>query len=190
MLSTLLTKLSTIKQNKTLKFSGFVLSILYPFCVFYALIRGMPLRWFSFFLLILILSAFLRSGRKIILVVGLVLICALLFSNNEFFLKLYPVCMNMLVCFSFWISLKDKPLITLFAEKMGHKITPNIAHYTRKATIAWGIFMIFNTLVSFVTLLTPMWFWTLYNGLISYLLIGIMFAGEYLIRRRCQHESI
>jgi len=107
-----------------------------------------------------------------------------------FFLRLYPVCMSALVCFSFWISLRDKPLITAFAEKMGQEMTPEVICYTRKVTIVWGIFMALNTAVSLITLMTPMWFWTLYNGLIFYILMGLMFVGEYCIRRRVQHESL
>jgi uncharacterized membrane protein len=33
-----------------------------------------------------------------------------------------------------------------------------------------------------------MW-WSLYNGLIAYLLMGLLFAGEYLIRRRTQKQD-
>lgn len=187
---TLSQKLSMIRKSKALKACGFILPILYPFCVFWALHKGMSLRWLSLFLLIIVLSAFLRSHRKTFLAAGLFLTSALLLFNNEIFLKLYPVCMNMLICFSFWISLKTKPLITVFAEKMGQEMTPDVLHYTRKVTIAWGIFMALSTLISIITLSTPMWIWTLYNGLISYLLIGLMFGGEYLIRRRCQHESL
>lgn len=30
--------------------------------------------------------------------------------------------------------------------------------------------------------------WALYNGFISYLLMGLMFAGEWLIRRRVRRR--
>ena len=98
--------------------------------------------------------------------------------------------MNFIVCLSFWLSLREKPLVTLFAEKMGHKPDKNMLSYTKKATIAWAIFMTVNTIVSIITLFTNLWFWTLYNGLISYILIGIMFIAEYLIRRRRINESV
>ncbi len=187
----LLLRLKKLLMNhKLLKAMVLFLSLLYPFCVFWALRCGVSLRWMALFLLIFVLSAFLRSQQKIILGIGLVLAGLLLFFNNEIFLKLYPVCMNTLICASFWLSLRDKPLITAFAEKMGQQMTPAVLQYTRKATIAWGIFMALNTLISLITLLMPMWFWTLYNGFIAYLLIGIMFGGEYLVRRRCQYESI
>lgn len=185
-----LKKLSMINQNKILRILGLVLSVLYPFCVFLALQQDISLRWLSLFLLVLVLSAFFRSRQKAILFTGLILVSSLLFLNNEFFLRLYPVCMSAVFCFSFWISLRDRPLITVFAEKMGQRITPVVAHYTRNVTIAWGIFMTFNTLISITTLFLPIWIWTLYNGLIFYILMGLMFVGEYLIRRRLHHESV
>lgn len=187
----LLLRLKKLLMNhKPLKGMLLILSVLYPFCVFLALLHGVSLRWMALFLLVLVLSAFLRSQQKIILCIGSVLVVFLLFFNNEIFLKLYPVCMNTLICTSFWLSLRDKPLITVFAEKMGQQMTPVVSCYTRKATIAWGIFMALNTFISLITLFMPMWFWTLYNGLIAYFLIGLMFGGEYLIRRRCQYESV
>ena len=179
-----------LTTNKVLKAFGFVFILLYPFCIFLMLKRGLSLRFMSLLLFVLILSSFLRSGKKVFLYVGFVLITGLLLFNNDLFLRLYPVCMNFIVCLSFWLSLREKPLVTLFAEKMGHKPDKNMLSYTKKATIAWAIFMTVNTVVSIITLFTNLWFWTLYNGLISYILIGIMFIAEYLIRRRRINESV
>ena len=108
--------------------------------------------------------------------------CLLL--DNILFLMLYPVCMNFLICSAFLLSLKGTPLITVFAEKMGHSLTPDVLSYTRKATWAWGIFMAINTLVSLITVFLPLSYWTFYNGFLSYILIGLMFGAEYLCRRR------
>jgi uncharacterized membrane protein len=36
----------------------------------------------------------------------------------------------------------------------------------------------------YTALFTSMATWTLYNGLIAYLLMGLLFAGEYLVRLR------
>ena len=176
--------------NKILKVIGVIFALLYPFCVFLLLNSGVSMRFMSLLLLVLVLSGFLRSQKKIFLCVGLVLILGLLIFDNDLFLRLYPVCMNALICFSFLISLRGKPLITVFAEKMGNKATPEMLSYTKKATVAWGVFMFINTAISFFTLFLPLDIWTLYNGLISYILIGMMFGIEYLIRRRCMRESI
>ena len=176
--------------NKILKVLGIIFALLYPFFVFLMLKNGLSLRLIALLLVVLVLSSFLRSKQKALLFIGFALIFGLLFSNDELFLRLYPVCMNLFVCISFWMSLHEKPLITVFAEKMGHKPTKQMLSYTKKATIAWTVFMAINTIISIFTLFSPLWIWTLYNGLISYILIGIMFCAEYLVRRRCMNESI
>ena len=171
--------------NKILKVLGIIFALLYPFFVFFMLKSGLSLRLVALLLTVLVLSSFLRSRQKAFLLIGFVLILGLLFSNDDLFLRLYPVCMNFSVCMSFAMSLYEKPLITVFAEKMGHKSTDKMLSYTKKATIAWAVFMGLNTFISILTLFADIWIWTLYNGLISYVLIGIMFGAEYLIRRRC-----
>ena len=171
--------------NKILKILGIVFALLYPIFVFFMLKNGLSLRLIALLLVVLVLSSFLRSKQKTLLFVGLALIFGLFFSNDELFLRLYPVCMNFFVCMSFAMSLYEKPLITVFAEKMGHEATKEMQSYTKKATIAWAVFMGINTFISILTLFASLWIWTLYNGLISYVLIGIMFGAEYLIRRRC-----
>ena len=51
-------------------------------------------------------------------------------------------------------------------------------------TIAWTVFLVSNAGVSAAT---GVWGtldqWTLWNGLISYLLMGALFGGEYAVRR-------
>ena len=172
---------------KWVKTAGVFLSILYPFAVFFLIKSGHSFRPIAFVLLAVLLASFLQTQRKALLWVGLFLLVGLIVSDHIFFLKIYPVCMNFLVCMGFFMSLKDIPLIAVFAQKMGHPMTPKVKAYTRKATIAWGIFMAINTLISFVTVFLPLSFWMIYNGFVSYILIGSMFAGEYFVRQRSVH---
>ena len=63
--------------------------------------------------------------------------------------------------------------------------------YTRKATVVWAIFMFFNTVISLITVFLSTKIWVLYNGFISYILIGIMMTTEYIIRKgkeKCSHQ--
>ena len=56
--------------------------------------------------------------------------------------------------------------------------------YLRKVTIAWLTFFLINAAISALTAISgSLKLWTLYNGFISYLLIGVMFAAEFLIRQ-------
>jgi len=57
--------------------------------------------------------------------------------------------------------------------------------YTRRVTQVWCGFFVLN---GSVALVTALWAsdatWALYNGLISYCLMGCLFAGEWLVRRK------
>ena len=57
--------------------------------------------------------------------------------------------------------------------------------YVRKVTLAWAIFFILNGTIALVTVFIPdKSYWSIYNGAISYALMGVMFLGELLIRHR------
>jgi uncharacterized membrane protein len=63
---------------------------------------------------------------------------------------------------------------------------PAIAvRYTRKVTQVWAGFFLANGLFT-VSLIVyaPLSWWALYTGLISYALIGLLFAVEWLVRQR------
>ena len=63
---------------------------------------------------------------------------------------------------------------------------PEVAiRYTRKVTLAWSVFFFCNGLcAALLTLWAPLSWWMLYTGLISYGLMGLLFAIEWLIRQR------
>ena len=51
--------------------------------------------------------------------------------------------------------------------------------------LAWiGFFLVNGTIAVWTVVWGTIDQWALYNGLIAYLLIGAMFAGELLVRRR------
>jgi uncharacterized membrane protein len=52
-----------------------------------------------------------------------------------------------------------------------------------------GFFVINGTIAAALTLWAPLAWWTLYNGLIAYLLMGLLFAGEWLVRQRVRGRT-
>ena len=161
-----------------------IIAIAYPFAILYCLVNEYSLRYLSFVLLLPILINFTKIRSYLLLGCGLLLVALTAIYNEKIFLKLYPTIMNSMVCLLFLCSLKKKPLITFFAEKMHYEITSEVKKYTKNATLAWGIFMLFNAIASFLTIFAPDWIWAVYNGFISYILIGIMFLAELLYRRK------
>lgn len=112
-------------------------------------------------------------------------------SNSVIILKYYPVCVNALMFLLFFTSLLRPPSLI---ERIARMSTPDLpeagVRHTRKVTMVWCGFFILNGGMAFYTVWgTGFGFWALYNGLISYTLMGILFAGEYLIRIRVQRNN-
>jgi uncharacterized membrane protein len=101
-------------------------------------------------------------------------------------LKLYPVAMNGLMLVLFGASLVRGPSAV---ERIARLAEPDLpiqaVDYTRRVTQVWCAFFLMNGLIA---LFTALWasdaVWTLYNGLVAYVLMGLLGGGEWLIRRR------
>ncbi|MOA12225.1 hypothetical protein D3C78_1321990 [compost metagenome] len=62
--------------------------------------------------------------------------------------------------------------------------------YTRRVTQVWALFFLANGLVVIaLNLWAPLSWWTLYTGLIAYGLMGLLFAGEWLVRQRVRRQA-
>jgi uncharacterized membrane protein len=105
-------------------------------------------------------------------------------------LKAYPVLLSLTFAAVFAYSLWAPPTIIERIARVSHPDLPLEANsYLRKVTIAWVIFLLVNAGISAATAASGnLRVWTLYNGLISYLAMGTMFAGEFLIRQRVHQQ--
>ena len=105
--------------------------------------------------------------------------------NSVEYLKWYPVGLNLIFFLVFVSSLISPPSIIEQIARMQHKDLPvsGIA-YTRNVTIIWTVFFVINALISSWTVLYgSMEAWTLYNGFISYIIMGAIFVLEILVRK-------
>ena len=102
----------------------------------------------------------------------------------------YPVLMNAGMLLLFGSSLVSPPTIVERLARIRHPDLPEQAvPYLRRVTLAWCIFFIGNGSVALYTAtLASFETWALYNGLIAYVLIGAMFAGELLTRMRAMRS--
>jgi uncharacterized membrane protein len=98
----------------------------------------------------------------------------------------YPVLVNGVLLIVFGASLSAAQTVVERIARLRHKELPNEAiPYLRRVTAAWCVFFILNgTIALYTATASSFEAWALYNGLIAYLLIGAMFAGEFLIRIR------
>lgn len=160
---------------------------LYPFLVAGALFFDLPVKFLPLILVFAAGVSAVGSGFRWLWLIGAASAVALFFTEESVFLKLYPVLMNAAVAGIFAASLAGTPLIAVFAKKMGYELNDAAErNYARKATLAWAVFMTANALVSLATVFLPLSVWTVYNGGISYVLIGLMMCGEYVVRRKVQ----
>lgn len=105
--------------------------------------------------------------------------------TNVFAVKFYPVGANFTIFLIFLTSsFAKETVIQKFAKALEKtdKLDDFTENYTRKLTYCWAVFTFFNFLVSIFTLFLSEKWWALYNGVISYALIGTFFAVEYIVR--------
>ena len=114
----------------------------------------------------------------------LLLFILAVWSNGLLPLKLYPVLVNVALLGTFAYSLIFPPsMIECFARMREPDLPPAAIGYTRRVTQIWCVFFSVNGAIA---LMTALWAspatWTLYNGLIAYLMMGLLFAGEHVFR--------
>lgn len=108
-------------------------------------------------------------------------------------LKLYPVLVNLGIASYAIYTLSHPPsAIERLSRGMGMQVEGPAVVYTRRLTMVWVAFFLINATIAAYTALfaaTSLWAW--YNGLISYVLIGMLIAGEYPVRLAYQkrHQS-
>ena len=182
------------------------ISVLYPVLV-YCGIRywGLSPRRMSLMLLALGFYHFLNFTRskskadrgRTGALVALILVCALVafFANNILFVKFYPVLVNLSLLAFFGFTLWRPPSFAFRMACLGNKslnTSPSfkaVERYCNKVTFAWCLFFVVNGSVSVLTVFVGSdKIWSLYNGLISYILIGLFFIVEYLVRKMVQSK--
>ncbi|MCI4644120.1 MAG: hypothetical protein MRY64_05000 [Hyphomonadaceae bacterium] len=105
--------------------------------------------------------------------------------NSDLALRLYPVFMSGAMLTMFAASLVYPPtMIERFARIMEPDLPEAGIQYTRHVTEIWCGFLFMNMLIALWTALCASFeIWALYNGFISYCLMGALLAGEFLVRR-------
>jgi uncharacterized membrane protein len=189
-------------MSKLLKLIVAALLVGYPFLVYLGLI------WFDARGVALLLVAFaaarlacldkapreapLRSA--LLLPVGAVAAIGLLVivSGAPDLLRLYPVAVNAGMLVLFGVTLVRPPsLIERIARLTEPHLPPEAVRYTRVVTEVWcGFFLLNGGLALATALFADLALWTLYNGLIAYVLMMLLFLGELLVRRRVRRARL
>ncbi|HWD33617.1 MAG TPA: hypothetical protein VG536_18705 [Pseudomonas sp.] len=174
---------------------GLVLAgLLYPFAVYFGMSHFAPWQ-FGLLLGGLWLARALneprRPGGHWMALAAMAFCAVLALLDSPALLRWYPVLINACLLGLFGLSLKLGPPVVERLARLREPQLPDAAiHYTRQVTQVWCLFFLGNGLVAAaLTLWAPLSWWTLYNGLIAYGLMGLLFAGEWLIRQRVRGRS-
>ena len=169
-----------------------LLTLLYPFVVYFGTKYLEPWKIAGFLVILLgirfIASVAVKHWSSPLFLVGLLYFGFAVWSDELLSLRFYPVIANIAVLLLFSWSLYSPPSMVERIARIQHpNLPPEGIVYTRRVTQMWCLFFILN---GSIALITALWSsfetWSLYNGLIAYLLMGILFAGEYMVRMRTQ----
>lgn len=165
-----------------------VLTVAYPLLVYLVLDRGGP-RLAGLVLALLLTIRFLAPGSRPVrtmaaLGAGAVLVAAIALSNVETLVLLYPAGVSLVLLGAFGLTLLRPPtMIERVARAGGTELGPVAIRYTRTVTIVWCGFFAVNAVIALATALVgSREVWVVYNGFVSYAIVGALLLGEWLIR--------
>lgn len=174
-----------------------LLGAAYPFIVYLSL-GHLPTGWLLGALGALWLGRALlhpadaQIGGRYLPILALIGSLTLAVINTESALRAYPVMMSALMLSTFGISLiHGRPVIERLARLRHPNLPPEGVHYTRRVTQVWCGFFLFNGFIATALGLWGSWqVWAWYNGAISYLIIGALVMGEWLLRPRHDNHDM
>jgi uncharacterized membrane protein len=133
------------------------------------------------------LTRSLAGGVAVAFVIGAIVA----FSNSDVILRFYPVCMNVMMLMLFALTLVNPPtIVERIARVRNPDLPASAVRYTRKVTWVWcGFFVLNGSVALYTSLATSIETWTLYNGMVAYMFMATLFAGEYCVRRVVQRRN-
>ncbi len=178
--------------------------LVYPFLIYFGLNRFDPR--FVYAMIGGVLA--LRLGKKLVslppgrwirallpfLAAGIVVGIGALYGSRQLILFV-PGLVTLSAFAVFTYTLWHPPsVVEVFARTSVPDLSEEDERYCRRVTGLWSTFFLFNSLVVFVLSgaavldvpwggVSPMFAWTLYSGVVSYLIVGGLFVGEYVYRK-------
>jgi uncharacterized membrane protein len=166
-----------------------LITLSYPLLIWFGHGKVEP-RWLACVLVLAVLTRLptlkiSKFARYTVAGVMLLVIVAV-WGNVLLPLKMYPVLVNIAMLAAFGYSLASPPSMVERLARMREPDLPEVAiAYTRRVTQIWCGFFVINGAIAFVT---AIWaseaIWSVYTGVVSYILMGLLFGIEYLFRLR------
>ena len=114
-----------------------------------------------------------------------ILLVLLLAISPNIAARAYPVVISLAMAAVFAASLRYPPtIVERIARLTEPDLPPQGVVYTRQVTRVWVVFLLGNATVSLSSVLWgSLDQWMLWNGVLSYVAMGTLFAGEFLVRQ-------
>jgi len=164
--------------------------VVYPLLMFFMLdeFGVRPLAVLLAALLLTRVLPIVQSSRKnaIALALLIVVFAAVLYlSRSEKLLMAYPAVISLIMLGAFAVTLFHPPsIIERFSRKMGVSVPPQAIPYMRVLTMFWcGFFLLNACVAALLAWQGDVTRWALYNGLVSYLIIGLLIVAELVFRQ-------
>jgi uncharacterized membrane protein len=167
----------------------------YPFAVYFGIRYFEPWKIAAALIGLLILRQAIGGGKvqgsRILLLAALLFCAVAVWRNDAITLRFYPVVINgAMLCLFAWSLINPPTVIERLARLSDPELPPSGITYTRRVTQVWCGFFFLNGSIALATALWSSFeVWSLYNGLIAYLLMGVLFGGEYWVRIKTQKHA-
>jgi len=171
-----------------------LVGLVYPFAVYYGSEHLSP-RFFALLLgglwLVRWLGQGSQNGSRWMALIALLFCMTLGMLNSPALLHWYPVLISTTLLLVFGLSLRyGMPIIERIARLREPDLPAHAVRYTRHVTQVWMVFFLLNgSIAAALTLWAPRAWWLLYTGLIAYLLMGVLFAVEWIVRQRVRKHA-
>jgi uncharacterized membrane protein len=125
-----------------------------------------------------------QPGSRLLPAVAIAFCLVLAVADSEAWLRWYPVLVNGMMLAIFGGSLAaGRPVIEQLARLRHPALPPEGVRYTRNVTRVWCAFFALNGATAAALAAWAPWScWLAYNGAVSYGLMGLLIAGEWLLR--------
>jgi uncharacterized membrane protein len=198
----------TDKLKRRMKYLFGALIVLYPVLVFSALvIFKLSIRYLSVLIIALAVAYFLvhrhnyKGRHRIVVFVSPAILCCIgiicLITKSSLTLKIYPALADLVYLVIMGTSiLIPPPVVFYFINMFDKKIKDHIEtgffeQYCRRAAIVWCVFFVLDGIVALITVFRASDIvWGIYNGGITYVLMGLIFVGEYFILKMIEKKSL
>jgi uncharacterized membrane protein len=173
------------------------LGVLYPALV-YGLKSVVPAQLFTGLALLLIGLRVATLGHEAtlmwrgpLIVAGMVIAVSAII-DARIAAKVYPFVLSLAAAYVFGDSLRRPPSLIERLARIGEPDMPAAGRaYCRMVTMIWTVWLLVNAAIAaLLAMLASDAAWALWTGLIAYVIMGVLFAGEMLIRPRARSRAV